>query len=96
MNLFQLAWKNISGNTYRSWVVAICALLVAAFAMFATILLRGAATSLKLASDRLGADIIVVPEGAEAEIEGALLMGVPAEFWMPEVERRKTGSDARC
>ena len=84
MNWLQLAWKNISGNTYRSWVVAICALLVAAFAMFATILLRGAATSLKLASDRLGADIIVVPEGAEADMEGALLMGVPAEFWMPE------------
>ena len=84
MNLFQLAWKNISGNTYRSWVVAICALLVAAFAMFATILLRGATTSLQLASDRFGADIIVIPEGAQSEIEGALLMGLPAEFWMPE------------
>jgi putative ABC transport system permease protein len=84
MNLLQLAWKNISGNELRSWVVALCALLVAAFALFATLLLRGAATSLELAAERLGADIVVVPEGAQTEMEGALLMGVPAHFWMPE------------
>jgi putative ABC transport system permease protein len=84
MSLLQLAWKNISGNGLRSWVVALCALLVAAFALFATLLLRGAATSLELAADRLGADIVVVPEGAQADIEGALLMGAPAHFWMPE------------
>ena len=84
MSLLQLAWKNISGNRLRSWVVALCALVVAAFALFATLLLRGAATSLELAADRLGADIVVVPEGAQTEMEGALLMGVPAHFWMPE------------
>jgi putative ABC transport system permease protein len=83
MNRLQLAWKNISGNGLRSWVVALCALVVAAFALFATLLLRGAATSLELAADRLGADIVVVPEGAQTEMEGALLMGVPAQFWMP-------------
>jgi len=84
MSLLRFAWKNISGNSLRSWVVALCALVVAAFALFATLLLRGAATSLELAADRLGADIIVVPEGAQTELEGALLMGVPAHFWMPE------------
>ncbi len=89
MNLLQLAWKNISGNGLRSWVVALCALVVAAFALFATLLLRGAATSLELATDRLGADIVVVPEGAQTEMEGALLMGVPAQFWMPEENVKK-------
>jgi putative ABC transport system permease protein len=84
MNLLQLAWRNISGNTFRSWVVFLCALLVAAFTLFATLLLRGAATSLRLASDRMGADIVVVPSGAEAKMEGALMMGVPAQFWMPK------------
>jgi putative ABC transport system permease protein len=83
MNLLQLAWKNISGNTFRSSVVFVCALLVAAFALFTTLLLRGAAASLKLASDRLGADILVIPAGTESEMEGALMMGVPAQFWMP-------------
>ncbi len=84
MNLFQLALKNISGNAFRSWVVAICALLVAAFALFTTLLMRGAETSLRLALDRLGADVVVVPVGAEAKMESALLMGIPARFWMPQ------------
>ena len=83
MNLLEFAWKNISGNSLRSWVVASCALVLAAFALFSTLLLRGAAMSLDLATQRLGADIVVVPEGAEAKMEGALLMGVPAQFWMP-------------
>jgi putative ABC transport system permease protein len=45
--------------------------------------MRGAETSLHLAIDRLGADIIVVPVGNEAKMESALLMGNPARFWMP-------------
>jgi putative ABC transport system permease protein len=84
MNLIQLAWKSISGNGLRSWVVALAALVVAAFALFGTLLLRGAATSLELAAERLGADIVVVRDGAQTEMEGALLMGHPASFWMPE------------
>ncbi|OGO66325.1 MAG: hypothetical protein A2030_08885 [Chloroflexi bacterium RBG_19FT_COMBO_50_10] len=84
MNLFQLALKNISGNSFRSGVVSLCALLVAAFALTTTLLMRGAENSLRLAIDRLGADIIVVPAGSEAKIESALLMGVPARFWMPQ------------
>jgi putative ABC transport system permease protein len=84
MSLLRLALKNISGNSFRSGVVALCALLVAAFALFTTVLIRGAETSLRMVIDKLGADIIVVPEGNEAKIESALLMGTPAKFWMPE------------
>jgi putative ABC transport system permease protein len=83
MRPLQLARKKISGIEMRTWVVALCALGVVAFALFATLLLHGAATSLELAADRMGADIVVVPAGAETEIEGALLMGVPAHSWMP-------------
>ena len=67
MSLFQLALKNISGNAFRSGVVALCALLVAAFALFTTLLMRGAENSLRLAIDRLGADIVVVPEGSRGQ-----------------------------
>ena len=84
MSLIELAYKNISGNAFRSGVVALCAMLLAIFALFTTLLMRGAETSLRLAIDRLGADIIVVPEGAEAKVESALLMGVPARIWMPD------------
>src|SRR5512138_231992 len=84
MSALQLAWKNISGNAFRNGVVSLCALLLAAFALFITLVIRGAESSLRLTIDRLGADIVVVPEGSEAKIESALLMGVPARFWMPK------------
>ena len=68
MSLWRLAWKNIAGNRLRSWVVVLSALVLAAFALFATLLLRGSAESLRLAVARLGADIVVVPDGAQTEI----------------------------
>jgi putative ABC transport system permease protein len=84
MNLGSLAWKNIHGSAFRSGVVSLCALLVAGFALSATVIIRGAEESLHLAIERLGADIVVVPEGAETKVEGALLMGHPTSVWMPE------------
>jgi putative ABC transport system permease protein len=84
MNLTLLAWKNIADSSFRSWVVALCALLLASFALATTLILRGVENSLRLAINRLGADIIVVPAGAETKIESALLMGIPARFWMPQ------------
>lgn len=92
MNLIQLAWKNLSGNAFRSWVVFLCALLVAAFALFGTLVMQGAAASLKIASDRMGADILVVPEGAEESVEGAIMMGIPAKVWMPRENLQKLAS----
>jgi putative ABC transport system permease protein len=83
MSALQLALKNISGNAFRNGVVFLCALLLAAFTLFTTVVMRGAETSLRLTIDRLGADIVVVPEGTESKIESALLMGIPARFWMP-------------
>ena len=95
MTMLQLAWKNISGNRLRSWIVALCALLVAAFALFATLFLRGAATSLELAADRLGADIVVVPQGAETKMEGALMMGVAGRLLDAGGERRQNWRPSR-
>lgn len=84
MNLYRLAIRNIAGSAFRSWVVALCALLVAGFTLATTLLIRGTETSMRLALDRLGADIIVVPQGTEAKVETALLMGVTTRVWMPE------------
>ena len=83
MNLYQLAARNIAGSAFRSWVVGLCALLVASLALATTLIMRGAENSLRLANDRLGADVVVVPEGTQTKVESALLMGVPTEVWMP-------------
>jgi putative ABC transport system permease protein len=84
VSLLQLAWKNIAGNPFRSWAVFLCALVVTG-PLFSTVLLvRGAEDSLRLVQQRLGADVVVVPEGTEARVETALLMGQPVKVWMPQ------------
>jgi len=83
MDLIRLASKNIGDSAFRSWVVFLCAALVAAFAISATLVIRGAENSLRLVLDRLGADVMVIPSGNETRVEHALLMGVPVTVWMP-------------
>jgi putative ABC transport system permease protein len=62
---------------------------MAGFVVSGTLVIRGADNSLRLALQRLGADIIVVPKGNDLRLESALLMGIPAHMWMPDtvVER---------
>jgi putative ABC transport system permease protein len=84
MSLTRLVLRNISGSTFRSSVVFLCALIVASLALSTVLIVRGAEDSLRLASKRLGADIVVVPEGSETKVGTALLMGVPTKTWMPQ------------
>jgi putative ABC transport system permease protein len=89
MNLWQLSLKNISGSTFRSAIVFLCALIVASLALSTVLIVRGAEDSLRLALKRLGADIVVVPEGSETKVGTALLMGTPTKTWMPESNLEK-------
>jgi putative ABC transport system permease protein len=82
-SFIELAWKNANGNAFRSWTIVICAALMAGLAVSSTIVIGGARNSLRVAMERLGADIIVVPAGTEHAMENAFLMGVPAAAWMP-------------
>jgi putative ABC transport system permease protein len=65
-------------------MVFFCAALMAGFVVAATLVIRGANDSLSLALERLGADIIVIPEGHEQRLKSALLMGIPVHCWMPD------------
>lgn len=92
MNLARLALKNMAGSAFRSTVVFLCAMVVAGFALATVLLVHGAQQSLQLVLERLGADIVVVPEGAQAEVETALLMGRPTEALMPAELVAKIGA----
>jgi putative ABC transport system permease protein len=83
MNLFRLVVRNIAGSSFRSFAVILCALLICAMTLTVGMILAGAEESLRVAGDRLGADILVVPENAARKIESALLMGQPTRDWMP-------------
>jgi putative ABC transport system permease protein len=82
MNSIALSIRNIKGNRIRSLIVFLCVLGIAAFFVSATLIVRGAENSLQRGLERLGADILVVPAGAEAKVETALLMGKPTQVWM--------------
>lgn len=92
MNFFTLTLRNLQGSPFRSWIIFLCALLVSAFAVGATLIVGGARTSLRLALERLGADIIVVPAGSVEMVENAFLMGQPATTWMPEYYVEQIGT----
>jgi putative ABC transport system permease protein len=83
LSFLKLLISNVTGSSFRSWSVLACVLFLAAFSVTTTLIIRGAQGNLELAEQRLGADIVVAPEGAEARIESALLMGKPAPYWMP-------------
>jgi putative ABC transport system permease protein len=89
MNLLHLALRNITGSAFRSWVVALCALLLASFSLATALVVGGAQESLNRAISRLGADILVVPDGTEGKVESAILMGVPTRVWMPQANLEK-------
>lgn len=86
MTLLRLALRDIGRSTFRSCVVALCAFLAAALGFGTLLVARGAQASLGRVADRLGADVIVVPSGAEARVESALLMGSPAGIRLPASE----------
>jgi putative ABC transport system permease protein len=54
------------------------------FLFSTTLMIKGAENSLNVGINRLGADILVVPVGAESRVESALLMGKPTDVWMPK------------
>ena len=83
MSLLRLAWQNIIGSSYPVWLISLCSCVVVCLALCTVMLETGARVSLQLAVGRMGADIVVVPEGAEASFQTAMLMGGAAEARMP-------------
>ena len=92
MNLTRLALKDIFGDAFRSWVIVICALLVAGFSLASVLIVRGIDDSSRLTQQRLGADIVVVPKGTEQAVRGALLMGALVKVRMPSSNLQKIES----
>jgi putative ABC transport system permease protein len=84
MPLFNIVWKNVKGNAVRSLLAFLCVVGVSAFFISTMIISRGTQNSLEKGMQRLGADIMVVPNGAQTDIETALLMGKPSHIWMAQ------------
>ena len=94
MNVLGIALKSIRGNVVKSLTIFLSVFGVAAFFVATVIVVQGAQSSLDRGLERLGADVLVVPQGAEAKMESAMLMGAPVKMWMPaDVLSRVAGVD---
>lgn len=77
-----LALANIKRKPYRTAALTVLVAL-AAGALFGTLLLTASIKGgLKGINTRIGADLMIVPEGYEAQAEGVLLSGEPSYFYM--------------
>lgn len=91
LSLFNIAKTNIKRQPVRTFFLGLL-IFVLAFVLFSgTFLMKSLNDGLSSLSDRLGADIIVVPQGYDGKIEGALLRGEPNTFYFDigAVERIK-------
>ncbi|MDO4753746.1 MAG: FtsX-like permease family protein [Bacillota bacterium] len=82
MTVRELAKRNIKNKPHRTYsmmVLTAVICLVLFLSSFVILSLRNGIVSL---SNRMGADVIVVPEGYDAKVTGAILRGEPNSFFL--------------
>jgi putative ABC transport system permease protein len=82
MNIPYVALKNLKRKLTRTWLLFAIVAVVSCTLFTATLFLKSINNSLKIGTYRLGADLLVVPESAEAKARSALLSGEPTQFLM--------------
>jgi putative ABC transport system permease protein len=83
-SILYLARKNFKRRLFRTFVTIISVSLAVALFFTSSLIIQGVNESLRIGVDRMGADILVVPQGAASEVEDILLLGKPTTFYMDE------------
>ena len=81
LSLFNIARMNLKRQPIRTAFLSFLIFSLSFVLFFGTFLMKSLNCGLSSLSDRLGADIIVVPQGYDTKIEGALLRGEPNTFY---------------
>lgn len=82
LGLLYLAAQNLRRKPFRSFVTIAIVGIAAGTLFSATLLIGSVQRSLEVGMERLGADILVVPEGSQESGENALITGSPTSFYM--------------
>ncbi len=90
-NLFTLAIKNIQRKKFRTGILVFSITLIVSVLVFGVSFILNVNSGVRRASDRLGADLIVVPVGARGYAEEVLLESKVKSFYMNKnvIERIK-------
>lgn len=84
LGLLYLAAQNLRRKPFRSFVTIAIVGLAAGTLFSATMLIGSVHRSLEVGMERLGADLLVVPEGSGDSGETALITGTPTSFYMDD------------
>lgn len=82
IGLFYLAVRNIRRKLFRTLSIVLSVAVVAGTLFSATMVIYSVKKSIRVGTERLGADILVVPEKYEAAARTALVTGEPSTFYM--------------
>ncbi|GER92762.1 ABC transporter permease [hot springs metagenome] len=82
LNIYLFALRNVKRKVVRSTLLVLAVAVVTATLFAATLFITSMQNALKIGTYRLGADILVVPEGNEQQAKSALLAGEPTSFYM--------------
>lgn len=83
LGLFYLAVRNIRRKMFRTASIILSVAVVAGTLFSATMVIYSVKQSIRVGTERLGADVLVVPEGAEDKARTALISGEPSTYYMP-------------
>lgn len=82
LNSRQIALLNIKNKGGRSTSLIVLTAVLCLVLFVSSFLIYSLKNGMNSLSDRMGADIIVVPEGYDSKIKGAILRGEPNTFFM--------------
>lgn len=79
-----IARRDISRHPVRSFCLIGAEIVLAAFLFAGSVLVLSLTNGVLSMSDRLGADIMLVPAGYDPHVENILLSGKPSAFYLPD------------
>jgi putative ABC transport system permease protein len=83
MTIISIAAKNIRRRLFRSITLILAVALVSGLLFAGAVSMKSVLTSIKIGTDRLGADLMIVPAGHEHEAMSAIIASKPSVFYMP-------------
>lgn len=82
VSIWSVAARNLTRRRSRTLILLVMVAVVTGTLLGGTILITGMRHALEIGTNRLGADLLVVPEKNEVQARSALLSGEPALFYM--------------
>ncbi len=84
VDIKRIAIESIRQKSFRSFALVFLLMIFSFSLFFGSILSHSLSKGMNSLSDRLGADVMVVPEGYDAKIDSILLSGKPNTFSLPK------------